>query len=90
MHEPSTGETASTPNRRPSRGASKGLVGRPDLTPQDAAECLGLTPRGLRQWRRRNYGPAYYRGLGKQILYRQSDLDSFIESRRVEPEVESQ
>ena len=38
----------------------------------------------LAQWRHRNTGPAFYK-IGKKIIYRGVDLNSWAEARRVEP-----
>jgi hypothetical protein len=38
----------------------------------------------LAQWRHKRTGPAYYR-LGRKIIYRGSDLNSWAEANRVEP-----
>ncbi len=38
----------------------------------------------LAQWRYKKTGPAYYR-LGRKIVYRGSDLNSWVEQQRVEP-----
>jgi hypothetical protein len=66
--------------------AGRRCIDGPDLPPQLAGEYIGVTPATLKTWRCRRRGPAYYRGLGRQILYRQTDLDRFVESRRIEPE----
>lgn len=61
------------------------MAERPDLPPAAVAARLNVTEVTLKTWRSRGRGPAYYRGLGRRILYRQSDLDRYIESCRVEP-----
>ena len=38
----------------------------------------------LAQWRHKGMGPAFYR-LGRKIIYRGADLNSWAESQRVEP-----
>lgn len=56
------------------------------LTPKEAARALGLKEATLADWRRTNYGPAFVR-LGKlngRILYKVSDLEAFLDARRVE------
>jgi DNA-binding transcriptional MerR regulator len=58
---------------------------RPDLPPAAAAKRLNVTEPTLRTWRCRGKGPAFYKGIGRRILYRQSDLDLYIQSCRVEP-----
>lgn len=54
------------------------------LSAQGAADYLGINPATLLNWRTRGVGPAYI-ALGGAIRYRQSDLDAWIESRRVVP-----
>mgnify|MGYP001073919398 CR=1 FL=1 len=51
-----------------------------------AAKYLGLkSPKTLRNWRYYGRGPAYCR-LGRRIVYRQEDLDKFLEACRIDPE----
>jgi len=38
----------------------------------------------LAQWRHKNIGPAYYR-LGRKIIYRGVDLNSWANANRFEP-----
>ncbi len=38
----------------------------------------------LAQWRHKRMGPAFYR-LGRKIIYRGADLNTWAESNRVEP-----
>jgi hypothetical protein len=58
---------------------------KPDIPPDAAAEYIGVSSGTLTQWRYRGKGPAYYRGLSREILYRRADLDEFIASCRVVP-----
>ena len=37
----------------------------------------------LAQWRHKKMGPAYYR-LGRKVIYRGSDLNTWAEARRVD------
>lgn len=39
----------------------------------------------LAQWRHKGIGPAYYK-LGRKIIYRGADLNTWAEAKRVEPE----
>lgn len=55
------------------------------MGPDAAAEYIGVTSGTLTQWRYRGKGPAYYRGLSREILYRRADLDEFIASCRIDP-----
>jgi len=38
----------------------------------------------LAQWRHRNTGPAFYK-IGKKVVYRGVDLNTWAEAQRVEP-----
>lgn len=40
----------------------------------------------LGQWRHKGQGPAYYK-LGRKVIYRGSDLNSWAETHRVDPSV---
>jgi len=52
----------------------------------EAARFLGLAnPQTLRNWRFLGRGPAYCR-LGRRIVYRQEDLERFLEAGRIDPE----
>lgn len=54
---------------------------RPDLlTPTQASEYLGAVPPAtLSWWRSVGRGPPFLK-VGRRILYRRRDLDSFLES----------
>lgn len=43
-----------------------------------AAELLGVTVFGLRDWRRRGYGPRSNK-LGRRVLYRDRDIAAFLD-----------
>jgi hypothetical protein len=43
-----------------------------------AAAYLCLSPRTLELWRAKGNGPRYVKMGGKRVLYRQSDLETFI------------
>ncbi len=51
------------------------------LDEKQAAEYLSKKPGTLRQWRSDCKGPAYHK-KGRQILYKKSDLDAWLESGR--------
>lgn len=51
----------------------------------EAAAFLGMSPDTLPRWRWAGTGPAFIR-LGRTIKYRTSDLQSFVEKSRVDPE----
>jgi hypothetical protein len=57
---------------------------RPSMTIQEAATYIGCAASSLKTARCRGGGPPFYRGLSRMILYRRSDLDRFIASRRIE------
>lgn len=52
------------------------------LPPQEAADLLGMSVETLSLWRKQAKGPAYSK-LGKSVRYSVSDLDAFMEARRV-------
>lgn len=52
------------------------------LTEQEVAEVLGVTIKCLQDWRYHRRGPAFVK-VGRLPRYRQSDLDSWIQSRTV-------
>lgn len=51
---------------------------------QRAANYLGVSRYALQAWRFYRRGPAYLK-LGRRVLYRPDDLESFVESRRIDP-----
>lgn len=53
------------------------VLGDPEL------EVIGDRAK-LAQWRHRKIGPPFYR-LGRKIVYRGSDLNSWAEAQRVDP-----
>ncbi|PHO02205.1 MerR family transcriptional regulator [Rhodobacteraceae bacterium 4F10] len=53
------------------------VLGDPEL------ELLGDREK-LAQWRHKGAGPAYYK-LGRKVVYRGSDLNVWVEARRVDP-----
>lgn len=50
----------------------------------EAASYMGLSTKTLQAWRHQGRGPVYCR-LGRACVYRQADLDRFMESRAVHP-----
>jgi len=58
---------------------------RPRMTTAEAAAYLNCAESSLKSGRSRGRGPTFYRGIGREILYRRADLDAFIESCRVAP-----
>ena len=51
------------------------------LNEKQAAEYLGKKPGTLRQWRSDCKGPAYHK-KDRQIMYKKTDLDAWLESGR--------
>ena len=49
-----------------------------------AAELACCSPRTLEKMRRERRGPAFVRVSRRKVLYRRSDLDSWLAARRVE------
>ena len=48
------------------------------LSPQEAAEFLGVPLLTLRTWRSRRIGPQFYR-VGKHVRYRRAEIVAWIE-----------
>jgi len=54
------------------------------LTTKEVAAKVRRSPRTLEDWRLDDYGPPYSRN-GAGVVYRESDVDEWIEARRVVP-----
>jgi predicted DNA-binding transcriptional regulator AlpA len=54
------------------------------LSPTEVAELLGVTSAALTQMRYLGRGPDYLRLSAQRIRYRRSDVDAWLERRRVE------
>lgn len=54
----------------------------PRHTRKEAAQYLGASVATLATWATRGGGPAYIK-VGRKVLYLQSDLDAWLNSRRV-------
>jgi hypothetical protein len=54
------------------------------LSEREAASYSFLAYQSMKNRRMKGLGPAYFR-IGKKIAYRQSDLDQWLEQRRVQP-----
>jgi hypothetical protein len=52
----------------------------PTLRTQDAAAYLNIQPATLCQWRWNGRGPLFCR-IGRNVRYRQKDLDDFMDAR---------
>lgn len=55
------------------------------LTSNEAADHIGISRATLRNWRcTRRYEIPHYK-IGSKVVYQASDLDAWLESRRVSP-----
>jgi predicted DNA-binding transcriptional regulator AlpA len=59
------------------------------LNTQEAAHYIGLTEYALIGWRYKRTGPPYIK-IGRRIMYRRSDLNDFLEQRRIDPSQNSE
>jgi len=50
------------------------------LNQREVAALLGLSPRTLERYRCTGFGPRYHK-LGRRVLYRSADIDTWIASR---------
>lgn len=57
------------------------------LDPKEAADVLRVSSGTLSVWRSTKRYPLVYIKVGSKIFYRRSDLDAFIRSREVHPEI---
>jgi len=53
------------------------------VTPEKAAEHLGVKPATLAKWRSTKRYQIPYIKVGRLVMYRLSDLDSWLESQRI-------
>lgn len=56
------------------------------LTTKEVAETFGIPVRTLELWREKRRGPVFYR-IGKRVFYKAEELELYISSRAVQPEV---
>jgi predicted site-specific integrase-resolvase len=57
------------------------------ITPQKAAQMLGIAPQTLAVWRcEKRYGLAYVK-VGARVRYRVSDIERFLRKRTLCPDV---
>lgn len=56
------------------------------LTPEGAADALGVSVATLSEWRKRGIGPTFVRLGAKhgRVLYKVADLEAFLDDNRVE------
>jgi excisionase family DNA binding protein len=64
---------------------SRKITNKQRLTPSEAAEYLGLSPATLDTWRSTKRYALPYVKAGGRVQYYASDLDAFLESRKVRP-----
>lgn len=57
------------------------------LTTEEAAEYLGVAQNSLAVWRTTHRYPIPYVKVGRLVKYRLNDLNTFIESRTISPEL---
>jgi hypothetical protein len=58
------------------------------LSDVEASRYLGLGVQTLRNYRHCCKGPVYHR-LGRRIIYRIADLESYLAERRINPEAQA-
>ena len=58
------------------------MTGKQILNHQEAAACLGIAKQTLYNWRHDRKGPNYVL-LGSKPMYRQEDLDAYIQQHAV-------
>ena len=54
------------------------------LKPSEVADRLGISTHTLLEWRRNGFGPPWGRMRSNAIMYAESDLDAWWESRKVQ------
>jgi hypothetical protein len=55
------------------------------LNEKQAADYLGLKVQTMRNYRGTRRGPAYHK-LGSRVIYRLTDLENYLQARRIDPE----
>ena len=68
---------------RPRRPGSRFQLEERFLTPKEAGEVLGMSPRTLDRYRSVKRGPAYYK-FGSKVRYKMEDLHAWAAERRVD------
>ncbi len=54
------------------------------LTPKEVSAMLGVATKTLATWRYTKRYPLSYVKVGRRVLYKNEDVQNFIENRRVE------
>lgn len=67
---------------RPRRPGSRFQLEERFLTPKEAGEVLGMSPRTLDRYRSVKRGPAYYK-FGSKVRYKMEDLHAWAARQRV-------
>ena len=57
-----------------------------NLNSKEAAGHLKVSVQTLANWRHLRKGPAYIKMSGGKVIYRCSDLDTYLEAQRIDPE----
>ncbi|MFM0041642.1 helix-turn-helix domain-containing protein [Paraburkholderia sediminicola] len=70
-----------TKTNAPAAPQSTGLSA--NLTPEQAAEILGVSPYTLSNWRVGKRQPLPYVKLGRLVRYRRADIEAFLSSNLV-------
>jgi len=63
-------------------------IDSPLMTTQEAAAYLKVDFRTIANWRANKKQDIPFVKMGSKVRYRKSDLDAFIESKLVRPEIE--
>jgi excisionase family DNA binding protein len=62
------------------------VIESPYMNPEEAGKYLGVSLVTLQQWRYQGKGPAYMK-IGGKVRYDRDDLDKWMRSQRVVPEL---
>lgn len=60
------------------------MTAKEHLTTAEAADYLRKAPRTLIRWRALRIGPAWHK-VGHHVLYKRTDLDEWVTTRRCDP-----
>ncbi|MFC7396534.1 helix-turn-helix transcriptional regulator [Chelatococcus sp. GCM10030263] len=62
------------------------LQARGFLSPGEVASLIGVSEATLRSWRRSGRGPVFFK-VGATVVYREQDVDRWLEAQAVDPAV---
>lgn len=68
--------------------AANGRTGTPDepaISTTMAAALLNISPKTLREWRRRGEGPPFYKLTAQMVVYTRTEVLEWRDARRVTP-----